>query len=108
MHYDKVKRDKIDFCNICGKYENLTWDHVPPKCCNNMYPIKVNSWWEGIPEDTNYEKNYQNGIRYRSLCSECNSKLGAKYDIVLDKFTKDLTRIIESSIVLPSIISSLL
>lgn len=64
MHYDKVKRDKIDFCNICGKYENLTWDHVPPKCCNNMYPIKVNSWWEGIPEDTNYEKNYQNGIRY--------------------------------------------
>lgn len=104
MHYDKVKRDKIDFCNICGKYENLTWDHVPPKCCNNMYPIKVNSWWEGIPEDTNYEKNYQNGIRYRSLCSECNSKLGAKYDIVLDKFTKDLTRIIESSIVLPSII----
>ena len=85
MHYDKVKRDKIDFCNICGKYENLTWDHVPPKCCNNMYPIKVNSWWEGIPEDTNYEKNYQNGIRYRSLCSECNSKLGAKYDIVLDK-----------------------
>ena len=60
MHYDKVKRDKTDFCNICGKYENLTWDHVPPKCCNNMYPIKANSWWEGIPEDTNYEKK---GVR---------------------------------------------
>ena len=42
MHYDKVKRDKTDFCNICGKYENLTWDHVPPKCCNNMYPIRGN------------------------------------------------------------------
>ena len=43
MHYKKEKRKDIDLCNICGKSKRLTWDHVPPKCCNNRYAIKTNS-----------------------------------------------------------------
>ena len=104
MIYDKRKRTQSDFCNICGKYEKLTWDHVPPKCCNNGYPVKTNSWWDGIPKESQYAKKYQSGIRYRSICSKCNNELGTKYDIVLDKFTKDLTKIIKSTIILPRMI----
>ena len=44
MYYKKEKRKEIDLCNICGKSKRLTWDHVPPKCCNNRYAIKTNSW----------------------------------------------------------------
>ena len=70
MHYKKEKRKDIDLCNICGKSKRLTWDHVPPKCCNNRYAIKTNSWMEGIPEESSYTKKYQNGIKFRSLCDE--------------------------------------
>lgn len=62
MHYKKEKRKDIDLCNICGKSKRLTWDHVPPKCCNNRYAIKTNSWMEGIPEESSYTKKYQNVI----------------------------------------------
>lgn len=46
------KRKECDFCNICGKQRKLTWDHVPPKCCNNHYAIKTNSWMDGLPRET--------------------------------------------------------
>lgn len=105
MHYKKVKRKEQDFCNICGKQAKLTWDHVPPKCCNNQYSIKANSWVSGLPEETHYEKNFQNGIRYRSLCEECNNKLlGANYDVVLAEFTNQITEIMRSSLELPPIV----
>lgn len=105
MYYRKEKRKEYDFCNICGKQRQLTWDHVPPKCCNNHYAIKTNSWMDGIPRETSYGKNYQNGIKYRSLCEECNNKLlGANYDKTLEEFTNQVARIMLSSIILPPVI----
>ena len=79
MYYKKEKRKEIDLCNICGKSKRLTWDHVPPKCCNNRYAIKTNSWMEGIPEESSYAKKYQNGIKFRSLCDECNNKVFPRF-----------------------------
>ena len=38
---------------------------------------------EGIPEESSYAKKYQNGIKFRSLCDECNNK-------VLEKFADQL------------------
>lgn len=106
MHYKKEKRKEYDFCNICGKQKRLTWDHVPPKCCNNHYAIKTNSWIEGVPKESKYMKKYQNGIKYRSLCEECNNKLlGANYDKALEEFTEELTKIIQSSIILPPVVN---
>ena len=105
MHYKKKKRKDIDLCNICGKSKRLTWDHVPPKCCNNRYAIKTNSWMEGIPEESSYTKKYQNGIKFRSLCDECNNKvLGANYDKVLEEFANQLAIIMQTSIALPPVV----
>lgn len=75
MYYKKEKRGEYDFCNICGRKAKLTWDQAPPKCCNNQCSIRTNSWMSGIPKKIGYEKQYQNGIRYRFLCEECNNKL---------------------------------
>ena len=81
----------------------MTWDHVPPKCCNNSYRIRVNSWPEGMPEENFYEKEYQSGIRYRSLCSECNNHLlGINYDIVLADFTAQIMNILQSENPVPT------
>ena len=58
----------------------------------------------GIPQASSYEKKYQNGIKFRSLCDECNNKvLGANYDKVLEEFADQLTIIIQTSIALPPV-----
>jgi len=104
MNYKKIKRAEYDKCNICGQQSKLTWDHVPPKCCNNRYSIKANSWINGLPKDNFYGQQYQNGIRYRSLCNECNNGLlGTKFDVVLADFTKQVTDKMISSEVLPPV-----
>lgn len=101
MHYEKKKRMAVDYCNICGQKTKLTWDHVPPKCCYNKYSIKVNSWYNGVPTGK-YEKEFQSGIRFRSLCERCNNAvLGAKYDTELEYFTDYIKDMVMSSIQLP-------
>ena len=97
-YYTNEKRKKEDLCNICGKYKRLTWDHVPPKCCNNHYPIKTNPWTKGMPQESKYAKKYQNGIRFRSLCEECNNKiLGANFDIILEEFSNQIIQKMNNS-----------
>jgi len=106
MNYKKIKRGQIDICNICGVKTKLTWDHVPPKCCNNRYSIKVNSWVNGLPLENSFEKQYQNGIRFRTLCEKCNNDLlGAKYDNELAEFTNQVTSIVTSSVISPAVIN---
>lgn len=106
MNYKKQKRDEIDFCNICGERAKLTWDHVPPKCCNNKYSIKANSWMHGIPKENSYDKQYQNGIRFRSLCEKCNNTLmGINYDVALAEFTEQVMQIVMSAIILPTVVN---
>ena len=102
MNYIKLKRNKIDFCNICGKKEKLTWDHVPPKIAGNNTTINVNEFFSGVPTTEHYQKRYQSGIKYRTICGTCNNTVLGKYDRAYGKFVKELSNIIESKIILPS------
>lgn len=78
--YAREKRNKKDRCNICGKVSDLTWDHVPPKFCFNDGKTQYNSIFE-INKKSSYTQIAQNGIKYRSLCAECNNNiLGSNYD----------------------------
>lgn len=78
--YAREKRKIKDRCNICGKITDLTWDHVPPKFCFNSQRAQYNSLLE-VNEGKHYTHISQNGIRYRSICSECNNNLlGSNYD----------------------------
>lgn len=108
MHYDKKKRKEIDRCNICGKVAKLSWDHVPPKCCNNSLKVKINSFLEGPPDDTSKDfiKEFQNGVKYRSICNQCNnSLLGGRYDKELEKFTQLVDRNLTTNVILPNSIN---
>ena len=78
--YVRKKRKINDRCNICGTISDLTWDHVPPKFCFNNAKTKFNSLFE-INSDNTYTRVAQNGIKYRSICANCNNKLlGSIYD----------------------------
>jgi hypothetical protein len=81
MYYRKEKRAQIDNCNICGEVIDLTWDHIPPKFCDNasakecIHLLDVNAGQD-------FSKTIsQNGIKYRSICKNCNNNLlGSRYD----------------------------
>lgn len=78
--YSSEKRNKNDRCNICGKVSDLTWDHVPPKFCFNDKRTQYNSIFE-ISKQKKYTHIAQNGIKYRTICAECNNNLlGSNYD----------------------------
>ena len=97
--YSKAKREKIDFCNICGEKSALTWDHVPPQSCLNSVPVKFNHLMRGLPEFNKYEASSQNGVKFRSLCSNCNNNLlGAEYDKELTRFTSAVLSHLQDSV----------
>ena len=93
MHYIKNKRNQIDRCNICGQVQELTWDHVPPKSSGNNMEINVNTLYKGLPTENNYQKKYQNGIKFRSLCRECNSNLLSRYDDAYKDFIENIKQL---------------
>lgn len=101
MNYIKEKRDKTGQCNICGKTEQLTWDHVPPKNCFNNKRTEYNSLFsELISEDKRFEIA-QSGIKFRTICRDCNnSLLGSKYDTELKKLVDQLDLMINSRILI--------
>lgn len=97
--YSKAKRAKIDFCNICGEKAALTWDHVPPQSCLNSVPVKFNHLMSGLPEFNKYEVSSQNGVKFRSLCPNCNNNLlGAEYDKELTQFTSAVVSHLQDAI----------
>ena len=71
-------------CNICGVNGPLIQDHAPPKGAVDVRHIKLKSIIRDSADD---EQNLassrilQNGVQYRSICSNCNNNLlRAKYD----------------------------
>ena len=98
----KIKRNRIDICNICRETKPLSWDHVPPKGGIKLTSIEMEGIFElvsGQPKGP--KKISQNGVKYRTICSDCNSKLGTEFDPELNKLNKTLIEFLQSSSVLP-------
>jgi hypothetical protein len=97
-------------CNICGDVTELTDDHVPPKRClqnrrlqmRRSLPVLMN---EVLPTKGN--SITQTGIRYRTICTRCNSRLG-KYDRSLSAFCSRVHGILDvvgkGKLALPSLL----
>lgn len=103
MNYSKEKRERIDKCNICLQTKQLTWDHVPPQGCLNSHNIEIFSFFEklaGRGEERKISFS-QNGLKYRTICGECNSFLGSKYDDELNKLVKTLLQFVNSKLIIP-------
>lgn len=104
MSYIKEKRESIGKCNICGKTAKLTWDHVPPKFCFNNQRTQYNSLFE-VSQGEKYNLVAQNGIKYRTLCGECNNTLlGSNYDIEYKKLVDFLYNIYTTPSKIPQIV----
>lgn len=100
MKYIKLTRtDSV--CNICKQIKPLTWDHIPPKGGIDLSDMWVQTLTKSvIRKDNPPMKISQNGLKYRTLCRECNSLLG-KYDLAFKNLFIDAKVLAETSLLLP-------
>ena len=106
INYIKQKREKKDYCNICGRLADLTWDHVPPKGITHGGSVIANTAFEGLPEPTAHMKKFQSGIKYRSICQECNNVVLGENDKVFQEFVTDIDKQLHTPLVLRRILVS--
>lgn len=101
----ETRGSKIGICNICGVYGPLTEDHIPPKGVLRPKQVEIMQLVDlmSIPRPTKTSRTSQNGVKYRTLCSECNNRLlGSKYDPTLIKFANEIKMFLTSNFHLPS------
>ncbi|WKZ34028.1 MAG: hypothetical protein QY316_06420 [Thermodesulfobacteriota bacterium] len=105
MNYQKFKRNIQDICNICKKKSQLSWDHIPPKGGVELLPMEIEGIYKILMNKQNEgERQFvitQNGVKYRTICKECNSLLGTRYDPVLNEFSISLSKLLKSNLYLP-------
>ena len=90
----------IDKCHICGQNRALTWEHIPPKSSGNnrsvkyYYTFDVPSLDDSLSETAQSHKKAfhvsQGGLKFRTLCSDCNNFTGANYVTAYSDFAVQL------------------
>ncbi len=92
-------------CALCGHYAKLTDDHVPPEGAGNF------DGWRGLSYMTTISGNdedigrrrFPSGIRFKTLCADCNNRLGGREDRALVDFYNRVRKIVESPLLLSPI-----
>jgi hypothetical protein len=94
------KKDKI--CNICQCEKKLSDDHVPPQCCPPAKSRVTSKLLYQMLGVTSFRPKYdQNGVIFTTICSDCNTLLGAKYDWALGDLAQRIQGFVESNSDLP-------
>lgn len=107
MYYSTIKRGKTGTCNLCLEEKALSWDHVPPKGGINLTPVEIDTVFQVFAGDasTRMVRESQNGVKFRTICSDCNSLLGFRYDPIINDFAITVGRYLNSNLHFPEIIS---
>ena len=95
---------EIGICNICGILSRLTEDHIPPKGVPLVGQVYLSRLTEtlGVEKLRRSERFFQRGVKYRSICANCNNVLlGSKYDPTLIQFCKELHSTLARTVFLP-------
>lgn len=96
-------RKKDAFCNICSKETlKLSEDHVPPRTCPPAKNRVISKLIYQMTGDRSFRPRIsQSGVSYTTICSDCNNKLGSRYDDALGEFSRKIESFVESCIALP-------
>jgi len=107
MHFAKYKREKISTCNICMEDKPLSWDHVPPKGGINLTSVQMQTVFNLMAGDRGepWLRESQNGVKYRTICKQCNELLGVQYDPTINDFAIEIGRFLNSGLQLPRIVN---
>lgn len=97
---ERLKHTRIEngYCLICGKFDKLTKDHVPPKGAITITKVEQKHIIEIIGAQSKKIKGVtaQGGSIFRTICNECNAiKIGSN-DNELSRIYLELTGRIKS------------
>lgn len=97
---------KSGICNICGANGPLTEDHTPPKGCVRPTAMELQHVTHRLDAEKAIKTKAHDGVKYRTLCSRCNNAfLGGRYDPVLIDFTRQVSDLIASDLLLPTTVA---
>ncbi|MGF6664822.1 hypothetical protein QF000_006490 [Paraburkholderia atlantica] len=82
-------------CNICGELARLTEDHTPPKGLIRIGTVQLHHLTHRLSpsESTARWRNFQNGVKYRTICASCNNGLGFSDDPALIDFSQAVANV---------------
>ncbi|MCA1995163.1 MAG: hypothetical protein LDL41_24405 [Coleofasciculus sp. S288] len=105
-YINQGKRGKVGLCNICKQSASLSWDHVPPKGGIDLTPVDQLTILQCLTANSDEQKSRisQNGVKYRTLCKQCNARLGHSYDPLLNEFALGVGRVLKSIVKVPPVI----
>lgn len=106
LRYRKFKRRRVGKCNLCQKVKTLTWDHVPPKGGIELQPVEIDRVASELISGLRFQKPEisHDGLKFRTICAECNSLLGSHYDPALNEFAITVGGFLKSSLELPEVL----
>lgn len=101
MYYAKSKREKKSICNLCRVKKDLSWDHVPPKGGIELTTVQMDTIFSLMTGNTENRKlrESQNGMKYRTICSDCNAYLGTEFDPTINNFALSVSQYLQSHLV---------
>ncbi len=96
------KKNHRGYCSICGRCEELTCDHVPPKGCISVSEVELRNLSQlHQKEEPKHRKILQSGVKFKTICSNCNNTLlGKIYDKELKKISEEISKIAKAKEVL--------
>ena len=106
MYYVKTKREKEGKCNLCTRVKPLSWDHVPPKGGVELTTMEMENLVYVLTRKKEVKKirESQNGVKFRTICKECNEFIGVNYDTVVNDFALSVGRYLKSQLKFPEIV----
>jgi hypothetical protein len=106
VFYIKNKREQFGQCNICHEERSLSWDHIPPQGGIRVTSVEMQSIFRVmISNNTNFKiQESQNGLKFRTICKQCNELLGRMYDPAINDFAIGVGRYLTSSLKFPSVV----
>jgi hypothetical protein len=91
-------------CALCRNYSDLTEDHIPPGAVGNDGRWIAHSYLTTASADKEliFGREFRSGIRFRTICADCNNKLGGREDKALTNFFEKTSKLLNSPLILTS------
>ncbi len=85
-------------CNICLLVKPLTIDHVPPESCLEHLDVQIEPFEQRFRSDAPRLPWSQSGMRFQTLCGQCNARLGDSFDPALAALAREARSWLRSSL----------
>jgi hypothetical protein len=78
-------------CNICGDFDTLTEDHVPPKGTVGISNRELIRLAKHLHVKEEKPRQMQDGVKFRTICPRCNNELlGLQFDPAIKQLCEEI------------------